>query len=531
MSAESRPVEMGRRARSLWDRVKARATRFMDEELDADKLLRKTMIGLIELAAARYPVSPGEEWAPGKALELLLVGYSGTRNTGADVRVEEMIRQFRHLLGDRDLRLSILTLDPEKTRGYFKGVRQILSPQVFPKFLFDTVHQHHGVVACEGSMFKSKFANALTTFMVGALGLAQAERKIAVGYGGEAGDMDPEVEDMVRTYCAKAQVIARNKASIEILNGLGIESSLGADTAWTFEPDGPEVAHALLKGAGWDGKKPVVIACPINAFWWPVQADLKRGVEQFLFKNHARDHYRSVYFHAGGDEITRKQKAYEEAFVGALLKAEREHGAFVVLVGMEALDRKAAEAIAKRLRQEGSNPPLFISDEYEHHKLVSLLRVATALITSRYHAIVCSMPAAIPAVGVTMDERIRNVLGDAGLADFSLEVDDPELPERMKTQLAEIFRDDKPIREALRKETARQLFWMGRMGQTFVEAIRRRHPEFPLRDAVGYGHDPLSHLPPLSEGLQTLLTDHADWVESLRKENPDPVEAEKGQAG
>ena len=33
-------------------------------------------------------------WRPGQPLKLILAGYVGTRNTGADVRVEEMIRQF-----------------------------------------------------------------------------------------------------------------------------------------------------------------------------------------------------------------------------------------------------------------------------------------------------------------------------------------------------------------------------------------------------------------------------------------------------
>ena len=37
------------------------------------------------------------------------------------------------------------------------------------------VPKHHGVVACEGSMFKSKFANALATMMIGSLGIAAAE--------------------------------------------------------------------------------------------------------------------------------------------------------------------------------------------------------------------------------------------------------------------------------------------------------------------------------------------------------------------
>ena len=105
--------------------------------------------------------------AAGEALKLTLVGYAGTRNTGADVRVEEMIRQFRHLFGDDHIDLSIFTMDLELTRGYFRTVKQVHFPDVFPKFLFDHVHTQHGVITCEGSMFKSKFANALSTLMVG----------------------------------------------------------------------------------------------------------------------------------------------------------------------------------------------------------------------------------------------------------------------------------------------------------------------------------------------------------------------------
>ena len=59
--------------------------------------------------------------------------------------------------------------------GYFRTVRQVELPTIFPKFLFDEVPKHHGALACEGSMFKSKFAGALTTMMAGALGMANAE--------------------------------------------------------------------------------------------------------------------------------------------------------------------------------------------------------------------------------------------------------------------------------------------------------------------------------------------------------------------
>jgi hypothetical protein len=121
-----------------------------------------------------------------------------------------MIRQLRHLFGDEHLDLSILTIDPEWTRGYFRTVKQLHVPQLFPKFLYDTVARFDGVIACEGSMFKSKFASALTTMMVGALGLALAEEKLAVGYGGEAGAMDEGLEALVKRYVKGSLIVTRN---------------------------------------------------------------------------------------------------------------------------------------------------------------------------------------------------------------------------------------------------------------------------------------------------------------------------------
>ena len=53
--------------------------------------------GLIELSKLRWMLGAGEAWQPGTPLKLLFAGYNGNRNTGADVRVEEMIRQVRHV--------------------------------------------------------------------------------------------------------------------------------------------------------------------------------------------------------------------------------------------------------------------------------------------------------------------------------------------------------------------------------------------------------------------------------------------------
>ncbi len=156
-----------------------------------DFLLVAWVSALIEIRRVGWMFGLGRRWEPGEKLRLLFAGYNGTRNTGSDVRVQEMLRQVRHVLGAGNVDFSVMTQDFNRSRGYFAGTRQVHLPDVFPPFLFREVRRNHGVIACEGSMFKSKFANALTTMMIGSLGLASAENKLSLAYGGEAGHMDP----------------------------------------------------------------------------------------------------------------------------------------------------------------------------------------------------------------------------------------------------------------------------------------------------------------------------------------------------
>src|SRR6202790_4793238 len=175
-----------------------------------DLVLEAWTSAYIELSSALWKFGAGRPWQPGEKLKLLFAGYNGTRNTGSDVRVEEMIRQVRRILGDENLALSAMSQNFDLTRGYFGDARQVHLPDVFPRFLHKVVRQNDGVVACEGSLFKSKFANALTTMMIGALGIASAQNKLSIAYGAEAGAMDPVLRKMCARYCRDSLVITRN---------------------------------------------------------------------------------------------------------------------------------------------------------------------------------------------------------------------------------------------------------------------------------------------------------------------------------
>src|SRR3984893_16755913 len=260
-------------------------------------VLEACVSALIGLNKFECTLGAGEAWKPGTKLKLLFAGYNGTRNTGSDVRVEEMLRQVRRILGPQNLELSVMSQNFDLTRGYFGDAKQVHLPDVFPPFLHSEVRRNDGVVACEGFMFKSKFANALTTMMIGALGIAAAQNKLSVAYGAEAGEMDPLLQKMCKRYCSDSLVITRNVESQDVLGKLGVPTELGTDTAWTFEPLGPEYGRKALHDSGWDGKTPVLAVCPINPFWWPVKPSLGKWLSHSVGGAYDKSDYRTTHFH------------------------------------------------------------------------------------------------------------------------------------------------------------------------------------------------------------------------------------------
>jgi polysaccharide pyruvyl transferase WcaK-like protein len=463
-----------------------------------DLVLEAWVAGSIEAAKIAWMFGFDHAWRPGEPLRLLFAGYNGTRNTGSDVRVEEMLRQVRHVLGDANVELAVMTQNFNFTRQYFYGVRQVKLPDIFPPFLAREVPRHHGVVACEGSMFKSKFANALTIMMVGSLGIAAAQNKLSVGYGAEAGAMDPFVARLCRRYCAQSLVITRNEESQAVLNGLGVRTELGSDTAWTFEPHPPDYGRRVLGKAGWDGRAPVLVVCPIHPFWWPVKASLGKYLAHRAAGAFRESHYRSIYFHRSGPEVRAAFARYLAALAEPVRAFCARHRAFPVLVAMERLDQEACRRLAEML----GGAPVLTSDEYDMYQLVSIVRAARWMVSSRYHGIVTSMPAGVASAGVTMDERIRNLMRERGHTDLLLEADDPDLKEKLPAVMEKLVENEEAIRAATAATVVKNLKMMARMGVYFEEQVERQYPAFPVRRGPRAWED---YLPPLGASLRALV--------------------------
>ncbi len=463
-----------------------------------DFVLEAWVSANIERAKAGWVLGGGERWTPGKKLKLLFAGYNGTRNTGSDVRPEETLRQLRHILGADHVEFSAMSQNFQLTDGYFKGSQQVHLPDIFPPFLSREIPKHHGVVVVEGSAFKSKFANALTTMIVGSLGIATAQNKLAVGYGSEAGQMDPLVAKMCGRYCKHSLIITRNEESRTVLRKLGVPTELGTDTAWTFEPLPPEYGRRVLQDAGWDGRLPVLIACPINPFWWPVTPSLIKYAARATAGAYKDSHYRTIYFHKSGAEVDAAFERYLTAIANAVNAFRQKHRVFVVLAATEQLDARACHRISEKL----GGLPVFTSEAYDMYQMVSILRAGNLMASSRFHGIVTSMPALVPSAGITMDERIRNLMRERGHEDLLMNVDDPDLEPKLLSALEKLATDGERIADSIGRTVVKNLKTMARMGVYFEEEVQRRYPDFPTRKGQWCWED---YLPPMDAGLHRLI--------------------------
>src|SRR5258708_6084805 len=289
---------------------------------------------LSEITRLQWMMGGGTRWQPGEKLKLLFAGYNGTRNTGSDVRVNEMLRQIRYVLGAENVDFSVMTQNFDRTKGYFEGTRQVFLPDLFPPFLYKETRKNHGV---------------------------------------DAGHMDNLIADTCARFVHDSLVITRNPESQTVLGKLGISTELGTDTAWTFEPHPHAYGRKALRDAGWDEKTPDLILCPIHPFVWPVKASMAKYIARITTGAYKDSQYRTVYFHESGAVVDAKYRRYISAFGKATAAFRERHRVFPVLVAMERLAAHACRSMLEFL----PGAPVFTSDDYDMFQLVSILRAGS----------------------------------------------------------------------------------------------------------------------------------------------------------
>jgi polysaccharide pyruvyl transferase WcaK-like protein len=182
---------------------------------------------------------------------------------------------------------------------------------------------------------------------------------------------------------------------------------------------------------------------------------------------------------------------------------QQRRSVFTILAATEALDARACRRISEKL---GGGLPVFTSEEHDMYQMVSILRVGNMMASSRFHGIVTSMPALVPSAGITMDERIRNLMRERGHQDLLMNVDDADLEPKLLAALEKLATDGDRIADGIGRTVVKNLKTMARMGVYFEEEVQRRYPEFPTRKGEWSWED---YLPPISSSLRRLAASYS----------------------
>jgi polysaccharide pyruvyl transferase WcaK-like protein len=139
------------------------------------------------------------------------------------------------------------------------------------------------------------------------------------------------------------------------------------------------------------------------------------------------------------------------------------------------------------------------------YTMISVTRQSHAMVSSRYHGIVTTMPGGVVSAGITMDERIRNLMIDRGTPELALEVDDPQLEQKLLPTLRRLFDEADSLRDGIEACVVDNLVRMGEMGMALVDHVQGHHPDFPFAEGLGADGDPWAHLPNLPPTVQAIV--------------------------
>ncbi len=211
---------------------------------------------------------------PRRVPKILLVGYNGATNTGAEALLQADIADLRAVLG-RDALLTVPTLNEHNLRRYFTdgpNLRIVPIPPIYPLAFRRLVREHDLILLVEGSAYMDTWTSALLWAFLWATHCADAADKPCLAYAVDAGQLrSPLNRRLVRREASKTDlIVARSAAAAERLRGWGVTAPIEAtaDNAFTFCPDSADIG--LLQRRWPEARGSVVGICPVNFERWPV---------------------------------------------------------------------------------------------------------------------------------------------------------------------------------------------------------------------------------------------------------------------
>ncbi len=384
--------------------------------------------------------------------KVLLVGYNGANNTGAEALLLSDIDDVRAVLGP-DALITVPTLNEANLRRYVQegpDLRIVPIPTLFPLALRQLVAEHDLVMLVEGHCYMDDSTSALLWAFLWATHCAHAMGKPCLAYAVDAGELSPGNRRLVRHEASKTDlIITRSQGAADRLraNGVTAKIKVTADNAFNFQ--------TVKSDEGWvqrlwpQARSGLVGLAVVNYHLWPV-------VMRPWGKR--EDCYKWPYYYSTSPERRRAAEELAEGYAALADCLAREHDKSVALICMEELDEPFARKVHHQMIH-ADRARVFSAREHNASQMTTLLRSLDLLMTSRYHGCVLSLATQVPQLAVGHDLRLKTIYDELGLADQFVDprVQDPcvGLKERVEKLLSNPALEKESLRRGYEEHMAK----------------------------------------------------------------------------
>lgn len=377
--------------------------------------------------------------------KVLLMGYNGANNTGAEARLLTIIDEVRKVLGG-DIEITIPTLCADNLRRYIKEESKLKIVEIPPIYflaLYRLVREHDLILLTEGSCYMDTWSSFLLWVWLWATWCGFKKRKPVVAYAVDSGNLSGLNKKLVKQVASKTDlIITRTQAAADRLRDWEVSAPIEstADSAFDFKPETDD--HDFLKRIWPEASSGVVGIAAVDFYLWPV---IFR-----LWGSHKKC-YRWPFYYSDSRQRSSARETLAMNYARFGDRMIEENGRPLALICMEQLDEPFVRLIQSSMRH-GRETRIFSSREYNASQMTAILRSLDLLITSRYHAGVLSLGAAVPQIAIGHDQRLRDLYRDLEIYDeYFLEYSSPHLFQLLEERVGNLLQNPFSQKEILRK--------------------------------------------------------------------------------
>ena len=391
------------------------------------------------------------------ALKVLMLGYNGANNTGAEALLLSDIEDVRAVLG-AGAQITVPTLNEQNLRRYVQEndhLRIAPIPAVYFAAIRQLVRENDLIMLVEGSAYMDTWTSALLWAFLWATHCADEMDKPCLAYAVDAGTLRPFNRWLTSRQASETDlIIARSQAAAERLRAWGVTAPLEAtaDNAFNFRP--AEADRGWVQRAWPESANGGLVGLAVVDFYqWPV-------VMRLWGKQ--KDCYKWPYYFSRSPERSRATEELARGYAALADRIIQEHGKSIALIGMEQLDEPLARQVLGYMNHS-DRARVFSSREYNASQMTILLRSLDLLLTSRYHACVLSLAAQTPQIAVGHDLRLKSIYKEMGLSDeYFIEPNSPRMFEILSERAMQLLANPALVRERLQRGYAEHLAQAGR---------------------------------------------------------------------